>query len=83
MIVAFLHGRIEMKKEGATGILKTAMRAKKITQPDIAEHTGTSLSTVRKIMAKSNINTDTLLAYADVLGCDVVLIDRETGDIYR
>lgn len=72
-----------MKFDGVTGILKTAMRAKKIRQADIAEATGTSQSTVRKIMAKTNINTDTLIAYADVLGCDVVLQDRETGEIYR
>lgn len=72
-----------MKMEGITGALKKVMRAKKITQTDIAEATGTTLSTVRKAMVKTNINTDTLIAYADALGCDVALIDRETGEIYR
>ena len=72
-----------MKMEGITGALKKVMRAKKITQTDIAEATGTTLSTVRKAMVKTNINTDTLITYADALGCDVALIDRETGEIYR
>lgn len=72
-----------MKLEGITGTLKTAMRAKRIRQTDLAEATNTTLSTVRKAMAKTNINTDTLIAYAEVLGCRVVLEDIETGEIYR
>lgn len=78
-----LKGEIAMRFDGATGLIKKAMRAKRVRQADIAERTGTSPNTVRLIMAKTNINTDTLISYADALGCDVALIDRETGEIYR
>lgn len=72
-----------MKLEGVTGIVKKVMRTKKITQADIAEHTETNLTTVKRNLAKPSITTDTLIAYADILGCDVALIDRATGEIYR
>lgn len=63
--------------------LKSIMRKKKVTQADLAEGTGKSPNTVRNILARDSISTNTLIAYADILGCDVALIDRETGEIYR
>jgi len=63
--------------------LKSVMKKKKITQLDLASGTGKSPNTVRNILVRDSISTNTLIAYADILGCDVVLQDRETGEIYR
>ena len=66
-----------------TELLRHAARQKHITLAEFAERSGKTFNTLRNMLYKSNINTTSLEELADALGCDVVLIDRETGEIYR
>ena len=67
----------------STGLLKKAMKQKKVTQIKLAEMLGKPFPTVRNTLVFDNMKMNTLEEYADALGCDVVLLDRETGEIYR
>lgn len=62
--------------------LKKAMVDKGVTQIVLAERTGRAVQTVRHTMSHGTMNTATFESYADAIGCDVVLRDRETGKIY-
>lgn len=68
---------------GATKKLKKVMIDKEVSQTKLAELLGKPLNTVRNTFVKDNMRFSTLEEYADILGCDVVLQDRETGEIYR
>lgn len=68
---------------GASKKLKKVMVDKEITQTRLAEILGKPFNTVRNTLFNDNMRFDTLEEFADALGCDVVLRDRETGEIYR
>lgn len=68
---------------GSTQMLKSVMKRKKITQFTLAELLGKPYNTVRNTLVADNMKMENFKEYADVLGCDVVLFDRETGEIYR
>ena len=67
---------------GATKKLKKAMVERKMTMVQLADALGKPFTTVRNTMYKDNMRISTLEEYADALGCDVVLRDRETGELY-
>ena len=68
---------------GASKKLKMLMVDKEITQKELAEMLGKTLNNVRNTLYKDNFRMETLEAWADALGCDVVLRDRKTGKLYR
>lgn len=68
---------------GASKKLKKAMIDKKVTQVTLAEMTGKNLQALRNMFYRDNMTYATIEQLADALGCDVVLQDRETGEIYR
>ena len=68
---------------GSTQLLKSVMKRKRITQFVLAEMLGKPYNTVRNTLVADNMKMNSLEEYANALGCDVVLIDRETGEIYR
>ena len=68
---------------GSTQMLKSVMKRKKITQFALAEMLGKPYNTVRNMLVTDNMTIKSLEEYANVLGCDVVLLDRETGDIIK
>lgn len=63
--------------------IKKALVSRQMTQQELAEKLGKPYGTVRNALSRDNMRASTLEEYADALGCDVVLIDRETGEIYR
>lgn len=69
---------MSMKKQ-----IKKALVSRQMTQIELAEKLGKSFGTVRNTLCNDNMRISTLEEYADALGCDVVLLDRETGEIYR
>ena len=68
---------------GSTQMLKSVMKRKKITQFALAEMLDKPYNTVRNTLVADNMKMKSLEEYADALGCDVVLLDRGTGEIYR
>ena len=67
---------------GSTGKLKKALISRGMTQIQLADKLGKPLGTVKNTFTKDNMRISTLEEYADALGCDVVLRDRETGELY-
>ena len=71
-----------------SAILKQIMKDKKMKVPDIAEKMGISKNTVYNTFVndkKSEIHGMTyenVIRYANALGCDVIIRDRETGKEY-
>lgn len=67
---------------------KKVMKTKRITEQDIADNLNISKKTVSNTFyneAHGNprgMTIDTMMKYADVLGCDVIIRDRETGEEY-
>lgn len=66
-----------------TELIRTTARYKGVTLQALSEKTGKPYNTLRNILYKDNMNTDTLVEIADALGCDVVLIDRKTRKQFR
>ena len=67
---------------GASKHIKAALKAKKISQIEFAELSGKPLQTIYNTLHRDTMTYETAERYADVIGCDVVLIDRETGETY-
>lgn len=64
-------------------ILRSIMARKNIKIGSVAEALGYKRQTFANWMQYNKMTLDKFCEAADVLGCDVVLIDRETGEIYR
>lgn len=62
--------------------IRKALLSKGMTQIQLAEKLGRPVGTVRNNLSNDNLKVTTLEEYADALGCDVVLRDRETGELY-
>ena len=67
---------------GAVKHIKAALKAKKISQIELAHHIDKPLQSVYNQFHRDAMSFETLETYADAIGCDVVLIDRETGETY-
>lgn len=73
-----------MAKEhgGASKKLRMAMIDKGITQVAFAEMIGKPTQSFYNMMNRNTMTFKTVEEFADALGCDVVLRDRETGKEY-
>jgi len=64
------------------GIMQTAAKRKKKKYDDIAAILGISRQTYANTLSRGNMNARTVEKVADFLDCDIVFIDRKTGDVY-
>ena len=64
------------------GIMQNAARRKKKKYDDIAEILGISRQTYANTLSRGNMNSRTVEKVAEYLDCDIVFIDRKTGDVY-
>ena len=67
---------------GAAEHIKRALKSKKVTQKELAVMMGKPIQTVYNTINKDSMFFSHVEEYADAIGCDVVLVDRETGQIY-
>lgn len=67
---------------GASEHITKALKAKKIKKNKLAEMIGKTPRTVYNTLDRDAMTYTMVELYADALGCDVVLRDRETGEIY-
>ena len=67
---------------GVTARFKRIMKDKHIKANDIANGTGTSLQNIYNTFHTDKMTFATVEKIADILGCDIVFIDRETGKTY-
>lgn len=58
-----------------------AEKPKVMADGTIKEKSG-SLQTVYNMMARDNLTFNSVEQFAEILGCEVVLRDKETGKIY-
>ena len=73
----------EKAKSNVSALFKELISAKGMTQKVFAERLGITLNSVRNSLYSDNFQVGTFKLWADALGCDVVLIDRETGEIHN
>lgn len=62
--------------------IKIAMVDKGVKPRHLAEDIGVSPRTISVMLTRDSLSFKTASMYADALGCDIVLQDRETGKIY-
>ena len=68
---------------GASKKIKMALIDKGITQKELAEMVGyRHEGSIYNMMKKDNMTFARIEMWADAIGCDVVLRDRESGKIY-
>ncbi len=67
---------------GASEHIKRALKDKRVTQEELAERVKKPRQTVYNMMSRDTMKFSMVEVYADAIGCDVVLIDRETGKVY-
>lgn len=86
----------EKEKPGASKKLRMVMLDKEIKSKDFAdaylsrpsrvdkkgERKSKSPNSVLNMLSRDNMTYATVKEMADILGCDIVLMDRETGKIY-
>lgn len=61
---------------------RKARKSKKMKYAAIGETIGMSAQTLANTLSRDNMRTDTAQKIADALGCDLVLIDKKTGEIF-
>lgn len=64
-------------------ILKSVMARKNIKTGSLADALGYKRQTFANWFQYNKMTLEKFSEVADYLGCDVVLIDRDTGEIYR
>lgn len=67
---------------GARDHIKKALKSKGKSIKGIAERRGVPYQTFRNQLFRDRMGFRTVEEIADCIGCDVALIDRETGDRY-
>lgn len=68
---------------GASKKIKKVLIDKDIKQKELAERLGyKGRTSIYNMLAKDNLTFENVERWADAIGCDVVLRDRETGKIY-
>ena len=78
----YTNKRKQKMNSGIAKPLKKAMIDKEIKQKEIADILGVSKQTLYNSLSNDNLTFRRAAAIADILNCDIVLIDRETGKIY-
>ena len=67
---------------GAACHIKKVMQDKKITTVTAAAALGVPLQTLYNKLCRDTMSFETAEKIGNVLGCDLVFVDRETGAIY-
>lgn len=67
---------------GIAKSIKVAMVDKGIRAKELAEKSGLQTHNVYNSLNKDNMTFERASLLADALGCEIVLIDKETGKIY-
>ena len=67
---------------GAKEKIRRAARRKKETYESIAKKLKMPLQSYANRLARDRMSFDYAEKVADALGCDIVFLDRETGEIY-
>lgn len=67
---------------GAKEKIRRAARRKKETYESIAKKLKMPLQSYANRLARNKMSFDYVEKVADALGCDVVFLDRETGEIF-
>lgn len=62
--------------------IKMALLDKGITQKGLADMIGCPKQTVYNLLFRDNLTLKTAEKYADAIGCEIVLKDKESGKIY-
>lgn len=70
------------KYEGATKHLKMAMIDKNISQVEFAERADMPVQSLYNMLNRNKMKFKQVEAFAEAIGCEVVLRDKETGKIY-
>lgn len=84
-VVLFTYQEVSKRKEtmmGASEHIKAALKANRITQDELAKRVDKPTQTVYNMMFRDTMKFNMVETYADAIGCDVVLRDRETGECY-
>lgn len=68
---------------GISDIIKDILVDKDMTIAEFAEVLGNKPRTIYNMLYKNSIHYATAERWADALGCDIVFVDRETGEIYK
>lgn len=68
--------------DGAAKRIRMALLAKGISQVEYAEMLGKDTQAFYNMMNRNTMKYKDVEKMADILGCDVVFRDRETGIIY-
>lgn len=63
-------------------IIRRAAKYKKKSYADMARALGITPQTYANTLSRGNLQAATIEKIADVLGCDLVLVDRETGNAF-
>lgn len=67
---------------GAATQIKEVLYDKRMKQTDLAVAVGKDKQYIYNALHRDSFSYEMVVQIADVLGCDVVLMDRETGKIY-
>ena len=68
---------------GVQSIIKSAMKAKNIRSKELAKEMGYKDQAFYNKVSRGTMSGNFLCELGDFLNCDLVFIDRETGEIYR
>ncbi len=71
-----------MNEKGLAKPLKMAMVDKGITQAKVADEIGITAQSLNNLLKRDNITYNRAVAIAEVLGCEIVLMDKATKRIY-
>lgn len=64
-------------------IIRSVMAKKNIKISTLAEMLGDNRRTLANTLQYNKMSLNKFAEISDVLGCDIVLVDRETGETFR
>ena len=64
-------------------LIKQLMREKGIKQKDLANELSVTFQRVSTLLKQDNIEVDNAKRILEVLGCELIVSDKETGESYR
>ena len=64
-------------------LIKQLMREKGIKQKDLASELSVTFQRVSTILKQDNIEVDNAKRILEVLGCELIVSDKETGESYQ
>ena len=73
---------MEQKLFDGKAVVRSVMARKHIKTGEVADHLGIPRQTFAN-WVQFNKMAERLSQVADYLGCDIALVDRETGEVYK